>query len=84
MYISLTALHENSHAIILIRDSVYHQMSTSQRQRESVSGSKTTNVKVVLELLRDVGKVGEAVPYLEVVAGILKTIVEMKQVRGYR
>ena len=55
-------------------------MSTSQKTPKQTSGSKTTNVKAVLEVLRDVGKMGEAVPYLEGAAGILKTIIEMKEV----
>ena len=56
-------------------------MSTSKKNPKATFGSKTTNVNVVLELLKDVGKLGEGVPYLEGVAGILKTVIEMKQVR---
>lgn len=55
-------------------------MSTSQSKPKKISGSKTTNATVVLELLKDVGKITAAVPYLEAVAGLLKTVVEMKQV----
>ena len=55
-------------------------MPPAKTKSKRTPGSKTTNVKVVLELLKDVGKMGEAIPYLEAIAGLLKTVVEMKQV----
>ena len=57
-------------------------MSTSSKLgSKATHSSKATNAGAVLELLKDVGKIGESVPYLEAVAGLLKTIIEMKQVR---
>ena len=73
----LTAVINISHARLLTRTLI---MSTSKTVTHAFSGSKTSNIKAALEILKDVGKILEAVPYLEGVAGILKIIVDMKQV----
>ncbi|KAF9469459.1 hypothetical protein BDZ94DRAFT_1180606 [Collybia nuda] len=43
------------------------------------SGSKTANAITALEILRDVAKLGDSIPYLEGIAGVLSTIIKMKQ-----
>lgn len=66
-----------SHVRFLTRTFI---MSTSKTSTQAFPGSKTSNMKATLEILRDVAKIGEAMPYLEGIAGILKTIVDLKQV----
>lgn len=48
-------------------------------QRDEGSGPQAA--QTVLDVLRDIGKLGESLPYLKVAARILSTILKMKEVR---
>jgi len=40
----------------------------------------TTNIQTALELLKDVAKIAESIPYLEGMAGLLSTALKTKEV----
>ena len=40
----------------------------------------TTNFNAALEVLKDVAKIGEGIPYLEGIAGLLSTLLKTKEV----